>query len=175
MGIEQWKGQRWVPTDRPTPASSQYIVMNTAAKPPPQIVERCLDKGRGGGGLQCVNRPRVRCPMPLALWGASPPPPPPLPCAGQREAEEHLRPLASGRRGTWRLEGPSATLRRAFCHRRRTAQACRCGARGPAAARTLRRMLRAGVHWPGAEMYWKRGGIRLFKSWTLVRLRGSGG
>ena len=24
-------------------------------------------------------------------------------------------------------------------------------------------------------MYWKRGGIRLFKSWTLVRLRGSGG
>ena len=26
-----------------------------------------------------------------------------------------------------------------------------------------------------AGMYWKRGGICLFKSWTLVRLRGSGG
>ena len=26
-----------------------------------------------------------------------------------------------------------------------------------------------------AGMYWKRGGIRLFKSWTLLRLRGSGG
>ena len=26
---------------------------------------------------------------------------------------------------------------------------------------------------PPPGMYWKRGGIRLFKSWTLVRLRGA--